>query len=389
MVSFDNTAIAFADRSDAELDRAEWLFEMVGSPLLVSIGQSLLNLALGLRLPVSGIIRSTVFKQFCGGESVDGCEPTIARLHAAGIFTLLDYSAEGKDTEGDLEATCQEVIRTIMRARDDHRTTFAVFKPTGVVGATLLEKVSAGKKLEPHQQQAWEKGVQRVQRICKAAADNRVPVLVDAEESWLQPAIDEVVNRMMAEFNRDEAFVFNTFQLYRTDRLDFLRKCHETAQRDGYILGAKLVRGAYMEKERERAKRRRYPSPIHLTKADTDAAFDAAQAFCVTNADRIRLVSGTHNESSSRLLSELMFDAGLAADDRRIFFSQLYGMSDNISFNLAHAGHNVVKYVPYGPVRLVMPYLIRRAEENTAVAGQVGRELSLILKEKQRRRDRQ
>jgi proline dehydrogenase len=204
----------------------------------------------------------------------------------------------------------------------------------------------------------------------------------------LQPAIDEMVERMMAEFNREEAMVYNTFQLYRTDRLDYLRRSLEVAERNGYFLGAKLVRGAYMEKERERAKRKGHPSPIHRTKTDTDAAYDAAQAFCVAHADRIRVVSGTHNESSSRLLTELMRDAGLAVDDRRIFFSQLYGMSDNISFNLAHAGHNVVKYVPYGPVRLVMPYLMRRAEENTSVTGQVGRELSLILKEKQRRRAR-
>jgi proline dehydrogenase len=389
MVSFDNTAIAFADRTDAELRRAEMLFRLVGSPALVGFGKSALELALALRLPVSGIVRATVFQQFCGGESVADCEPTIERLHAAGIYTLLDYSAEGKNTEADFDASAKETISTILRGRDDARIPFAVFKCTGVVRASLLERVSAGNRLEPHQAAEWESGLRRVRSICEAAATNRVPVLVDAEESWLQPAIDEMVERMMAEFNREEAMVYNTFQLYRTDRLDYLRRSLEVAERNGYFLGAKLVRGAYMEKERERAKRKGHPSPIHRTKTDTDAAYDAAQAFCVAHADRIRMVSGTHNESSSRLLTELMHDAGLAADDRRIFFSQLYGMSDNISFNLAHAGHNVVKYVPYGPVRLVMPYLMRRAEENTSVTGQVGRELSLILKEKQRRRARQ
>lgn len=388
MVSFDNTAIAFADRSDADLQRAELLFKLVGNPSLVRVGSSMLNAALGLRVPVAGIVRATVFRQFCGGESIVDCEATIARLHEAGIFTLLDYSAEGKDAESDLEASAQETVRTILRAKEDPRIPFAVFKPTGVVRAALLERVSAGKKLEPHQQQEWERGMERIRTICRTASENGVRVLVDAEESWLQPAIDDVVNRMMAEFNRGEAYVYNTFQLYRTDRLDYLRNCHERAVKEGHVLGAKLVRGAYMEKERERAKRKGYPSPIHPMKADTDAAFDAAQAFCVAHADRIRLVSGTHNEASSRLLTELMRNGGLANDDRRIFFSQLYGMSDNISFNLAHAGYNVVKYVPYGPVRLVMPYLIRRAEENTSVAGQVGRELSLILKEKQRRRSR-
>lgn len=387
MVSFDNTAIAFADRSDADLDRAEMLFRTVGSPTLVGIGKSALNVALALHLPITPIVRRTVFKQFCGGESVSDCEATIQRLDAAGIHTLLDYSAEGKDTEEGFDTSANETISTIVRGRDDARIPFAVFKPTGVIRAALLERVSAGKSLAPHQQQEWERAQQRVHRICQAASEHGVPVMVDAEESWLQPAIDDLVNRMMAEFNREEALVYNTFQLYRTDRLNHLRHSHSLAVSQGFVLGAKLVRGAYMEKERERAKRRGYPSPIHATKADTDAAYDAAQAFCVSQADRIRLVSGTHNESSSRLLTELMRDAGLATDDRRVFFSQLYGMSDNISFNLAHAGYNVVKYVPYGPVRLVMPYLIRRAEENTSVAGQVGRELSLILKEKQRRRD--
>jgi len=389
MVSFDNTAIAFADRSDADLNRAEMLFKMVGSPTLVGLGKSALELATALRLPVTGIIKSTVFQQFCGGESVADCEPTIERLHTAGILTLLDYSAEGKDTEEDLDASATETISTILRGSDDVRIPFAVFKPTGIIRAALLERVSAGKVLESHQQQEWDSALQRVKMICQAAADHRVPVMVDAEESWLQPAIDEVVGLMMAEFNRQEAIVYNTFQLYRTDRLDFLRRSLEVAERQGYFLGAKLVRGAYMEKERDRAKRKGHPSPIHPTKNDTDAAFDAAQAFCVAHADRIRLVSGTHNEASSRLLTELMHDAGLPTNDRRIFFSQLYGMSDNISYNLAHAGHNVVKYVPYGPVQLVMPYLMRRAEENTSVTGQVGRELSLILKEKQRRRARQ
>lgn len=389
MVSFDNTAIAFADRSDAELNRAEMLFKLVGNPALVRLGKPTLDVALSLRLPVSGIIRNTVFRQFCGGESVADCEPTIERLHSAGVFTLLDYSAEGKNTEVDFDASAKETIGTILRGKDDRRIPYAVFKPTGIIRAGLLKRVSAGKALELHQQQEWDSALYRVRSICQAAANNGVPVMVDAEESWLQPAIDKMVELMMAEFNHEEAMVYNTYQLYRTDRLDYLRRSLEVAERNGYYLGAKLVRGAYMEKERNRAKRKGYPSPIHSTKADTDVAFDAAQAFCVANANRIRLVSGTHNEVSSRLLTELMHDAGLPTNDKRIFFSQLFGMSDNISYNLAHAGHNVVKYVPYGPVRLVMPYLMRRAEENTSVTGQMGRELSLILKEKQRRRAQQ
>ena len=387
MVAFDNTEIAFAGRSNAELDHAQMLFKLVGNPALVNVGKSALELALSLHLPVTGIIKSTVFNHFCGGESVADCEKSIDRLHKAGVFTLLDYSAEGKSTEKDFEASTAQVISTIFRAKNDTRVPFAVFKPTGVMRASLLERVSSKRPLEPHQQSEWNSGAQRVRKICAAAAEHNVPVLIDAEESWIQDAIDELVEAMMLEFNHNEAIVYNTFQLYRTDRLAYLKVSHNRAQNSGYILGAKLVRGAYMEKERDRAKKKGYPSPIHASKQETDDDYNAALLYCVQNIKDIRLIAGTHNEDSSRKLTELMRVAHLAESDSRIFYSQLYGMSDNISFNLAHAGFNVVKYVPYGPVKLVMPYLIRRAEENTSVAGQVGRELSLILKEKQRRRN--
>ena len=387
MVAFDNTEIAFAGRSNAELDHAQMLFKLVGNPALVNVGKSALELALSLHLPVTGIIKSTVFNHFCGGESVADCEKSIDWLHKAGVFTLLDYSAEGKSTEKDFEASTAQVISTIFRAKNDTRVPFAVFKPTGVMRASLLERVSSKRPLEPHQQSEWNSGAQRVRKICAAAAEHNVPVLIDAEESWIQDAIDELVEAMMLEFNHNEAIVYNTFQLYRTDRLAYLKASHNRAQNSGYILGAKLVRGAYMEKERDRAKKKGYPSPINASKQETDDDYNAALLYCVQNIKDIRLIAGTHNEDSSRKLMELMQAAHLAESDSRIFYSQLYGMSDNISFNLAHAGFNVVKYVPYGPVKLVMPYLIRRAEENTSVAGQVGRELSLILKEKQRRRN--
>ena len=275
---------------------------------------------------------------------------------------------------------------TIIRGSEDVRIPFAVFKATGLMRASLLEKVSTGKALEPHQKVEWDSAMSRVRRICQSASDNKMPVLVDAEESWIQPAIDAFVVQMMREFNRNEAIVYNTYQLYRTDRLAFLKQDHANAKAQGYLLGAKLVRGAYMEKENDRAKKKGYPSPIHTTKSATDLDYDAAVEYCLDQADSVRLVIGSHNESSSMLGANLMLAKGLDINDKRVYFSQLYGMGDHISYNLAHAGHNVVKYVPYGPVKLVMPYLIRRAEENTSVAGQVGRELSLILKEKQRRR---
>ncbi|MCF8256270.1 MAG: proline dehydrogenase family protein [Flavobacteriales bacterium] len=386
MVAFDNTAIAFADRSDAELSRAELLFRMVGSPTMVKMGQSVLKMALSLQLPVTGIIRSTVFNHFCGGESVADCEQTVQRLHAGGVHTLLDYSAEGTDSEADFDRAAAEVVKTIVRATTDRRIPFAVFKPTGIVNGVLLEKVSSGTKLRPGEQTAYDRGMARVRGIAVAAAEHRVPVLVDSEETWLHAAVDGFVTDLMEEFNHGEVMVYNTFQMYCSDRLDFLKESHGRAMQRGYLLGAKLVRGAYMEQERERAAKKGYPSPIHPTKEETDVAYDAALDYCVKHLDSICLMSGTHNEASSHHLIRLLQEQGIARDDRRVFSAQLYGMSDNISFNLGHAGYNVVKYVPYGPVRLVMPYLIRRAEENTSVAGQVGRELSLILKEKQRRR---
>lgn len=386
MLSFENTKTAFANRSDTDLKRAEVLFRLVGIDALVRCGKAALGLAMTLRLPITGIVKKTVFNHFCGGETVADCEKTIEGLYQGHVHTLLDYSAEGKDEEEDFNRTVGEVINTIIRAKKDDRIPFAVFKCSGVISARLLENKTAGIALKPREQSAWERGMARIHTIIKTAADNDVPVMIDAEETWLQGAVDRLVMALMQEFNVENAVVLNTFQMYCHDRLEYLKTTHSKAVDKGFILGVKLVRGAYMEQERERAKRKGRPSPIHATKADTDAAYDAALVYCVQHLDTVQLVSGTHNERSSIYLTELMEKHGIARNDRRVFAAQLYGMSDNISFNLASAGYNVVKYVPYGPVRLVMPYLIRRAEENTSVAGQMGRELSLIVKEQQRRR---
>ncbi len=386
MLSFENTETAFANRSDADLKRAELLFRLVGNDALVRTGKSALHVAMALRLPITGIIKKTVFNHFCGGETVADCEGTIQNLYDGCVHTLLDYSAEGKDNEDDFDRTVGEVINTIIRAKTDKRIPFAVFKCSGVVSAKLLENKTIGVALKPAGQRAWDRGLARIRTIVQTAADNDVPVMVDAEETWLQGAVDRLVMALMEEFNIGRAVVLNTYQMYCHDRLDYLKSTHRIAQEKGFILGVKLVRGAYMEQERERAKRKGRPSPIHATKADTDAAYDAALAYCIQHLDTVHLVSGTHNERSSLYLTELMESNGLQRDDKRVFAAQLYGMSDNISFNLASEGYNVVKYVPYGPVRLVMPYLIRRAEENTSVSGQMGRELSLIVKEQQRRR---
>lgn len=386
MVSFDNTEIAFSGKSDRELNRAHLLFKLVGSPTLVEIGKAALKLGLWLHLPIKGIIRSTVFNQFCGGEHITDCETTIERLHASGIHTLLDYSAEGKETTADFENAANETIATIRIAHQDDRVPFAVFKPTGIIPHRLLAKKNAGAALNQKESEEWEQAMQRVDQICQAGKENNVPVFIDAEETWFQDAIDRMAEGLMVKYNRERAMVYNTIQLYRKDRLQYLKDSLKHANENGYKLGMKLVRGAYMEKERDRAKEQGYPSPIHETKADTDRDYDLALKFCVENHPHIEMIAGTHNEKSSKYLTQLMAEKNLAVDDPRIFFSQLYGMSDNISYNLAANHYNVVKYVPYGPILEVMPYLIRRAEENTSIAGQTGRELTLIIKEKTRRR---
>ncbi|MCF8459335.1 MAG: proline dehydrogenase family protein [Flavobacteriales bacterium] len=386
MVSFDNTEIAFSDRSDAELNRAQFLFKIVGNPTLVKLGQIALNVGLFLRLPIKKIIRSTVFNHFCGGETIEMCEPTMARLHKRGVYSLLDYSAEGKETVAELEQSALEILAANQVGKQDSRVPFSVFKPTAIFPNRLLAKKNANAKFSQKEEIDWSAAKQRINLICASAEKNNIPVLIDAEETWFQDAIDELVEEQMALRNSQKVIVYTTLQLYRKDRLEFLAESLKKAKEKGYHLGVKLVRGAYMEKERLRAEKQGYPTPIHETKADTDRDYDLAVKFCVDNYPNIHLVAGTHNELSAGYLTKLIAERQIELNDQHIFFSQLYGMSDNISFNLAVNGYNVVKYVPYGPILEVMPYLIRRAEENTSVAGQTGRELSLIFKEKARRR---
>lgn len=383
-ISFDNTEIAFASKSDADLNRSYMLFTLVGRTSWVKIGRSLTNIALGMHLPINGLIKATIFKQFCGGENIDDCANTIESLGKYNVGTILDYSVEGKDSEADLNNTADETIATIKRAAQDKNIPFSVFKTTGMATFSILEKVSASKELSAKELEEWERVVLRIHKVCKTAHDAGVPIFIDAEETWIQPAIDSLANRMMEEFNKEKAIVYNTLQLYRHDRLAYLKISHNIARERNYYLGVKLVRGAYMEKERERAAQMNYPSPINATKADTDNHYNAALDYCVEHD--IATCAGTHNEDSSLHLVNLMDKNNIAKTNPKFYFSQLLGMSDHISYNLAQKGYNVAKYVPYGPVREVLPYLIRRAEENTSVKGQTGRELNLIIKEKQRRK---
>jgi proline dehydrogenase len=386
MVSFEDTSVAFSYKSDAELKKANFIFSLVNNPVISKLATGSVKFAFALRLPVKGLIKTTAFDHFCGGETIDEAEHTIQKLAEYGVGTILDYSVEGEKTEAGFDKTTAEIILTIEKAHQSNSIPFSVFKVTGVGAFSLLEKIQANQKLSAEEIAAFEKVKERVNRICAKAAAYKIPVLIDAEETWIQNPIDDLAYAMMKQYNRTEAIVFNTYQLYRTASLQNIQAAVADAEKSNYYVGAKVVRGAYMEKERERAEKLNYRSPIQPTKEASDAAFNQAIEFCVTNRNRIAVMCGSHNEYSNQLLAELMDKHGIAHTDKHFWFAQLYGMSDNISFNLAKAGYNVAKYVPYGPVKSVMPYLLRRANENTSVAGQSSRELTLIRKELKRRK---
>ncbi len=383
---FDNTQVAFSLKSDTELDRAYFLFKMIDSEPLVRIGTAVTNFALKAHLPVEGLIRASVFDHFCGGVSEDDCLPVMEKMFTKGVCSVLDYSVEGKEDEIEFDAAMKKTLKIIEFAKEKKAIPFAVFKPTGFGRFDLYKKIGKKKPLTFEEHAEWDRVAARYETVCKFAHEKDVALLIDAEESWMQDAADELVAQMMQKYNRKKAIVFNTLQMYRWDRLDYLKKLHQQARTEGFYIGMKLVRGAYMEKENKRAEEKGYKSPICETKQATDENYDAAVSYMVENIDQMAIFAGTHNEWSSYKLMEQMQSKGLSPNDQRIWFGQLYGMSDNISYNLAANGYNVAKYLPFGPVRDVMPYLIRRAEENTSVAGQTSRELMLIKKERERRK---
>jgi proline dehydrogenase len=385
-LNFQDTKTAFADKSTDELNEKQRVFRLFNSDLLVDIGSKATELALRWGLPVKGLIKDTFFKQFCGGETIEECQPTIEKLGASNIGTILDYSIEGQSTDAVFDSTKNEIHRTITRAKEDELVPFAVFKVTGIAPFEILERVSNNAELLKRDTDEWDKAKARVTELCEYAHSLEQPIFIDAEESWIQDAIDNLAEEMMAAYNKRFPLIFNTVQLYRRDRLEYLKKAHEKAKQGNYILAVKLVRGAYMEKERDRADELKYLSPIHQTKEDTDADFDAAVDYCLENIDDIAFVAGTHNEKSVQLLAQKMEERKLDHNHPHIFFSQLYGMSDNLSYILADNQYNVSKYVPYGPVKDAIPYLIRRAKENSSVMGQMSRELDLINKELKRRK---
>lgn len=387
MLDFSNTEVAFRSKSDKDLRRAHLLFKVISSPFVVKIGKWSTQIALKLRLPISGLIKATIFKQFCGGETIEDCESRISDLGTFGVGTILDYSVEGKTSDEDFEETTQIIISTIVKAKDSKHIPFAVFKVTGIGRFDLLE-IASDSSQTPNEITIKEiaEVKHRFERICNAAAANQVRLFIDAEETWIQPVLDAWTFEMMQKHNKERAIIYNTVQMYRHDRLAFLKEKFEIAKTQGLIYGVKLVRGAYMEKERDRAQKMGYSSPIQPDLESTHRDYNEALRFMVDHHEHFALCAGSHNEESSLLLTQLMAEKKLENTNDKFFFAQLLGMSDHISYNLANAGYNVAKYVPFGPVKEVLPYLLRRADENTSVAGQTGRELGLISAEIKRRK---
>ncbi len=386
-LDFNNTAIAFEWKNDKELKKAYWLFKIMKHNWLVKTGKTLANLAIKIHFPINWIVKPTIYSHFVGGETIEECKPLVRLLEKYNVKAVLDYSVEGGDTEEKINHALKETLKTIENAANDPNVAFAVFKPTAFCYPHILEKAGMNEQLTKEEQKETEKFRERVYILCETAYKKNVPIMIDAEDYAFQNFVDKVIYDMMLQFNKEKAIVYNTLQMYRRDRLDYLKFLYNQAQKDKIKVGIKFVRGAYMEKERERAKKLGYPDPIHPTKEDTDRAYNAALEFSTEHIDTIAIFNATHNEYSSKYLTELMKKHGIEKNDPRAFFAQLYGMSDHITFNLAKAGYNVAKYIPYGPVKHVLPYLIRRTEENTSVAGQTSRELQLLQKEFLRRKN--
>lgn len=403
VISFDNTQFAFEHKSDKELRKARFLFSSMGISWLVKLGIRATPWAMKAKLPVKGLIRNTIFAQFVGGETLEETSVVAKKLDEYNVQAILDYGVEGGDDgEQGFDHATEEFIRVINYAATQPNIPFMSVKVTGIARFGLLEKIDASMhqskgtlmkrylqvvdSLPPAEKEEWHRVRRRLMTICDTAAEKNIGVLIDAEETWIQDPVDALTILVMDTFNKNRVVVYNTIQLYRHDRLQFLKDCHAAAEERDFILGAKLVRGAYMEKERKRAAEQNYPSPIQPDKESSDRDYNDAVAFCIANLLRISLIVASHNENSNLLATQLLQQKGLPLNHRHVHFSQLYGMSDNITFNLAHAGCRVSKYLPFGPIDDVIPYLMRRAQENTSVKGQTGRELVLIKKELQRRR---
>ena len=391
-LSLENTQNAFAYKSSADLRKAQFLFTVIQSPLVVSVATKVTPFLMKSGLPINGLIRSTIFKQFVGGETLEESARVTKQLSSYGVQVILDYGVEAKEGEANFDSVTENIIEAIDFAASEKNVPFVSVKITGVASMQLLERLNEAPRLRSgiHDSESetaeWNRVRERMYAICDIASEKGIGVLIDAEETWIQDPIDKLAIELMGVYNKDKVVVYNTYQLYRNDRLHFLQLSHKLALEGKFILGAKLVRGAYMEKERARATEMNYNSPIQINKEATDRDFNEAAAFCIQHKESISLILASHNEESNLKIISKMAELGMNPDDKRVHFSQLYGMSDHISFNMATAGYNVSKYLPFGPIQDVIPYLMRRAEENSSVNGQTNRELVLIRKELARRK---
>jgi proline dehydrogenase len=384
-LSFEDTKIAFASKNNFQLKKSYWIFATMNQNWLVNLGTFFIKLFLFLHFPIKKVIKSTIFAQFCGGETIDGCESTIQELEKAKIGTILDYSVEGEESEKSFQKTKEEILKTIRKSAENPAIPFAVFKVTGIFKAEFLEIAQTEAGLSEEDQENFDHSKELFGEICQLAYDLNVRLFIDAEESWIQTTIDRLTYEMMAKYNQKTAIIYNTFQMYRHDMLANLQEAIAAAKENNYLLGVKLVRGAYLEKERQKAHEEEYSEPLHVCKEDTDKDYDLGVELCLKHLDHVHFCMGTHNEASCLRLCDAMNALQIAQNHPHIYFAQLLGMSDNISYNLAASGYNVAKYVPYGPVDTVMPYLFRRAEENSSIAGQTSREFALLQKEVNRR----
>jgi len=386
-INFEDTKTAFRIKSDRDLRRAYILFKLISYPILVKIGNPVIKVLSFLRIPIGWIVKPTAFKHFVGGETLEDCQPAVEKIKTANVYSILDYSVEGKENEKAINAALEETLRAVKNAGRNPDIPFAVFKPTAFGTHHALEVLSGDGTPDAETLEEGEKFRNRIHTLCLTAFENNIPIMIDAEDTYIQHFIDKVVIEMMQLYNKEKCIVFNTYQMYRHDRIVILEADIKKAREEKFFLGAKFVRGAYMERERARAAKMGYEDPIQTDKESTDRDYNLALKISMNNLDVVSIFNGTHNEYSSKYLADLMIEQGVDPSDKRIWFSQLYGMSEHISYNLSDAGFNVAKYVPYGPVRFVLPYLMRRVEENTSVKGQTGRELSLIKKERQRRKN--
>lgn len=386
-INFEDTKTAFRIKSDRDLRRANILFKLISYPILVKIGNPVIKVLSVCRIPIGWIVKPTAFKHFVGGETLEDCQPAVEKIKTANVYSILDYSVEGKESEKAINAALEETLRAVKNAGSKADIPFAVFKPTAFGTHHSLEALSGNGTPDAETLEEGDKFRSRINTLCKTAFENEIPIMIDAEDTYIQHFIDKVVIEMMQLYNKKKCIVFNTYQMYRHDRIAILEADIKKAREEKFFLGAKFVRGAYMERERARAAKMGYEDPIQPDKESTDRDYNLALKISMDNLDMVSIFNGTHNEYSSKYLADLMIEQGVDPTDKRIWFSQLYGMSEHISYNLSDAGFNVAKYVPYGPVRFVLPYLMRRVEENTSVKGQTGRELSLIKKERQRRKN--